>query len=137
MTKVTTTDRPAPLRPGWKSVVLVCKACEKRSKGPKKISARDVAKQLGRACRDANVPRARVVLTTCMSACPKKAFTVAAASPDGRITTIAFRRGDDADDAVAVLFPSSPSPSPTSPPTSPASVDAPQSKSTSSAPSAT
>ena len=94
-----------PLRPGWKSVVLVCKACEKRSKGPKKLSAREVAKDLARACRDADVPRARVVLTTCMSACPKKAFTVAAAAPDGRIEAIAFRRGDDAAEAVAALFP--------------------------------
>ena len=114
---------PASLRPGWKSVVLVCKACEKRSKGPKKIGAREVAKQLGRACRDAKVPRARVVLTTCMSACPKKAFTVAAASSTGTITTIAFRRGDDADAAVAALFATTPT--------------EPQSNSTSSAPSAT
>ncbi len=116
-------DTPAPLKPGWKSVVLVCRSCEKRSKGPKKISARDVAKQLARACRDAKVPRARVVLTSCMGVCPKKAFTVAAAAPSGRITTIAFRRGDDAGDAVAVLFASS--------------ATEPHSKSTSSAPSAT
>jgi len=116
-------DAPAPLRPGWKSVVLVCKACEKRSKGPKKIRAREVAKQLGRACRDAKVPRVRVVLTTCMSACPKKAFTVAAASSSGGVTTIAFRRGDDPAAAVAALFP--------------APATEPQSNSTSSAPSAT
>ncbi len=123
MGKHASADEPAPLRPGWKSVVLVCKACEKRSNGPKKIAARDVAKQLGRASRDAKVPRVRVVLTTCMGACPKKAFTVAAAAPSGRITTIAFHRGDDADAAIAVLF---------APP-----VAEPQSKSTSSAPSAT
>ena len=116
-------DAPAPLRPGWKSVVLVCKACEKRSKGPKKIAAREVAKQIGRACRDARVPRARVVLTSCMGECPRKAYTVAAAAPSGRITTIAFRRGDDAGAAVAVLFATG--------------VNEPQSKSTSSAPSAT
>lgn len=96
---------PRPLRAGWKSVVLVCRACEKRSKGPKKIAARDVAKQLGRACRDAKVPRSRVVLTSCMGACPKKAFTVVAAAPSGRITMIAFRRGDDAGAAVDALFP--------------------------------
>ena len=116
-------NAPAPLRPCWRSVVLVCQACEKRSKGPKKIAAREVAKQLGRACRDAKVPRKRVVLTTCMSACPKKAFTVAAASSSGAIATIAFRRGDDADAAVAALFTTTPT--------------APQSNSTSSAPSAT
>ncbi len=117
-------DRPTPIRPGWKSVVLVCKACEKRRKGPKKIAAREVARQIGRACRDAKVPRARVVLTTCLDVCPKKAFTIVAASPDGLITTIAFRRGDDAAAAVATLFP-------------PVAGDTPQSNSTSSAPSAT
>jgi predicted metal-binding protein len=95
---------PETLRPGWKSVVLVCKACEKRSKGPKKLSAKELAKALGRACRDAKVPRSRVVLTTCMGACPKKAFTVAAAAPSGHITMIAFQRGDDAGAAVATLF---------------------------------
>ncbi|MEO8081590.1 MAG: hypothetical protein ABI641_13745, partial [Caldimonas sp.] len=47
----------------------------------------------------------RVVLTTCMGACPKKAFTVAAAAPSGAIVMVAFRRGDDAGAAVATLFP--------------------------------
>lgn len=101
-------DAPRTLRHGWKSVVLVCKACEKRSKGPKKITARRVAKDLGRACRNAAVPRPRVVLTTCMGACPKKAFTVAAAAPSGHITLIAFARRDDAAAAVATLFPAKP-----------------------------
>ena len=101
-------DAPRTLRHGWKSVVLVCKACEKRSKGPKKITARQVGKELARACRDAAVPRSRVVLTTCLGACPKKAFTVAAVAPSGHITMIAFRRGADADAAVATLFPAAP-----------------------------
>ena len=57
-------EPPATLRPGWKNVVLVCKACEKRRKAPKKLGARELAKALGRACRDARLPRARVVLTT-------------------------------------------------------------------------
>ena len=103
--------------------MLVCKACEKRGKGPKKIGAREVAKQLARACRDAKVPRVRVVLTTCMSACPKKAFTVAAAAAAGGVATIAFRRGDDPAAAAAALFPAAPAET--------------QSNSTSSAPSAT
>ncbi|MEO7056546.1 MAG: hypothetical protein ABI281_11825 [Caldimonas sp.] len=101
-------DAPRTLRHGWKSVLLVCKACEKRGKGPKKITARQVAKELGRACRDAAVPRSRVMLTTCMGACPKKAFTVAASAPSGQITLIAFKRGDDAAAAVASLFPADP-----------------------------
>ena len=99
------------LRPGWKSVVLVCKACEKRRKGPKKPGARELAKALARACREAEVPRSRVVLTTCMGACPKRAFTVAAAAgSSGRVTMIAFHRGDDAAAAVATLFAPAPTP---------------------------
>ena len=98
-------NAPRTLHHGWKTVVLVCKACEKRSSGPKKISAREVGKELARACHSADVPRPRVLLTTCMGACPKKAFSVAAAAPTGGVTLIAFRRGDDADAAVALLFP--------------------------------
>ncbi len=101
-------DAPRTLRHGWKSVVLVCKACEKRSKGPKKLTARQVAKDLGRACRDAALPRPRVLLTTCMGACPKKAITVVAAAPVGGIKMIAFERGDDAAAAVGLLFPAGP-----------------------------
>ena len=95
---------PETLWPGWKSVVLVCKACEKRSKGPKKITAKEVARHLKKAAHEARVPRPRVVMTSCLGACPKKAFTVAAASPDGAIAMVAFRRGDDAAAAVGVLL---------------------------------
>ncbi len=95
---------PKPLRTGCKHIVLVCKACEKRSKGPKKITAREVAKSLSRACRDAGVPRARMVLTSCLGACPKKAFTVATTAPTGSIRMLAFRHGKDAAAVVAALF---------------------------------
>ena len=93
-----------PLRPRFERVVLVCKACEKRSKGPKKLAARELAKKLGGAWRDAGLPRARVVLTGCLGACPKKAFTIAAAKPAGGVTMLAFRRGDDVAAAVLALF---------------------------------
>lgn len=94
---------PRTLRPGWKSVVLVCKSCEKRSKGPKRLTAKGLAKDLRRACRDAGVARPRMVLTACMSACPKKAITVATVGPNG-VAMLAFRRGDDARAAVDALF---------------------------------
>ena len=95
---------PVPLRAGWKNVVLVCKACEKRNKGPKRMPAKELAKALRGACRDARVARPRIVLTSCMGACPKKAFTVAAAGVGGAVTMLAFRRGDDAAAAVDALF---------------------------------
>ena len=95
---------PEILRPGWNSVVLVCKACEKRSKGPKKITAKEVSRQLKKAAHEARVARPRIVMTGCMGACPKKAFTVAAASPGG-IRMVAFQRGDDPVAAVGALLP--------------------------------
>lgn len=98
-------DAPKILRPGWHSAVLVCQACEKRSKGPKKITARELARQLKKAAHEAKVARPRIVMTSCLGACPKKAFTVAAASPEGSIRMVAFRRGDDAGTAIEALLP--------------------------------
>ena len=96
---------PEPLRSGWNSVVLVCKACEKRSKGPKKITARELASELKKAARTARVAHSRVVLTGCLGACPKKAFTVASVSPESAVRMLAFKRGDDASAAIDVLYP--------------------------------
>ena len=98
-------DTPERLRSRLKSIVLVCEACPRRSKGPKRIGAKRVAKALRGACRDAGVAKPRIVLTSCLGACPKKAFTVAATGPGGDVTMLAFRRGDDANAAVAALFP--------------------------------
>jgi predicted metal-binding protein len=95
--------RPRPLRAGWKNVVLVCKACEKRRKAPKRLAAKALAKALRHACRDARLPRPRVVLTACMGACPKKAFTVATIRSGG-VVMLAVERGDDAAAVVQTLF---------------------------------
>ncbi len=98
------TSEPRLLRAGWKSVVLVCRACEKRSKGPKRLAAKGLAKELRRACRDAHVSRPRVVLTSCLGACPRKAITVATVGASG-VVMLAFERGDDAKAVVEALFP--------------------------------
>ena len=95
---------PEPLRPGFRSVVMVCRLCERRSKGPRKLRAKEVAKALSRACRRAGVPRPRMVLTSCLGACPKKAITVVAARPGATLEMLAFRRGDDAEAAVGRLY---------------------------------
>ena len=95
---------PRQLRPGFRNVVMVCRICEKRSKGPKKLAAKEIATHLSRACRGAEVARPRIVLTSCLGACPKKAITVVAVGPDQSLGMIAFRRGDDPQAAVAELF---------------------------------
>ena len=92
------------MRPKFRSIVMVCKVCQKRSKGPKKLGAKAVAKHLGRACRQAKLTRPRIVLTSCLGACPRKAITVVAASPGKALEMIAFRPGDDPEAAVAELF---------------------------------
>lgn len=92
-------------RAGWKHILMVCKSCEKRSKAPKKFGAKALAKSVSLALREARVPKTRVVYTTCMGLCPKKAIAVATPAADGSVTLIAWRKSDDPAAAVAVLFP--------------------------------
>jgi hypothetical protein len=58
----------------WNELILVCKDCRKRSRGPdakaKEIAAA-IKKQVG-----ATRPRPRVVLSSCLGLCPKKATAV-------------------------------------------------------------
>lgn len=107
-------DRPTPidpgpdpihtLRPDWKQIVMVCKDCEKRSKAPKKFGARQVAKALSSALRQARQPKTRIVQTTCMGLCPKKALAVAAPAADGQVRVIAWRKPDRGADALQALL---------------------------------
>ncbi|MEO5733428.1 MAG: hypothetical protein ABIN96_07805 [Rubrivivax sp.] len=104
------------LRPGWKQIVMVCKACEKRSKAPKKFGAKQLAKALSSALRQARQPKTRVVQTTCMGLCPKKAIAVSAVSavsgvaalaagpPGGAVRVIAWRKSDKPADALQALL---------------------------------
>ncbi len=84
---------------------MVCKACEKRSRAPKKFSAKVLAKSISPALREARVPKTRFVYTSCMGLCPKKAIAVATPAADGSVTLIAWRKSDDPTAGVAVLFP--------------------------------
>ena len=95
---------PGRVRASWREALLVCKDCERRSRGPKRLSAKALVKILKQACRTAQIGRPRVLLTNCMGICPKKAFTVAAFAPGTEIAMIAFHRKDDADAAVAELL---------------------------------
>lgn len=92
------------LKPGFATAILLCRACGKRGDGPAKRETRETAKLLRGAAREAGHPRPRVVLTSCLGACPKKAFTLAATGADGRVRMLAFRRDDDPDAAVAALL---------------------------------
>jgi predicted metal-binding protein len=92
------------LMPGWNQLVMICQACEKRSKAPKKFGAKKVAHALSSALRRARQPKTRIVQTTCMGLCPKRAVAVAAGAPDGTVQVIAWRKFDDANAALQALL---------------------------------
>jgi predicted metal-binding protein len=100
----TATDAIRTLSPGWKQIVMVCKVCEKRSNGPKKFGAKKVAHALLLALRQARQPKTRVVQTSCLGLCPKRAVAVAACAPGGAVHVIAWHKRVDAGDAWRVLF---------------------------------
>lgn len=75
-------DALLPVSVKFDSVVLVCGDCEKRSNGPARLSAKQVRKDLKHQL--ASAPhKFRVVQSTCIGLCPKKALVVVAI-PAGR-----------------------------------------------------
>ncbi|MDP9899243.1 hypothetical protein [Variovorax ginsengisoli] len=96
------TDRPAatPATPGkekapfvktrYTGAVLICKQCQKRSSGPAKLKAKDLQQPFKRALGGARL-RLRIVQTTCLGLCPKKAIAVAAFAADGPSLLAAVR----------------------------------------------
>ncbi len=57
--------------------VLVCGDCEERGSGPKKLRAREVRKDLKRHLGGVRF-KVRVVESSCLGLCPKKALALAA-----------------------------------------------------------
>jgi predicted metal-binding protein len=80
MSKNAQRDDTTTLSPGWESLFLVCKDCRRRKDGPKHLKAKALAKEIKHQVKD-SAPRARVVLTTCLKLCPKKAASVAFVGP--------------------------------------------------------
>lgn len=62
--------------PGWQTVFLVCKDCRRRKNGPKNVKPKELAKEIKHQVKDTE-PKARIVLTTCLKLCAKKATSVA------------------------------------------------------------
>lgn len=60
----------------FQAVVLVCRQCEGRKDGPEHLDSRQARKDLKHALRDQR-PKARVVESSCLGTCPKKALMVA------------------------------------------------------------
>ena len=72
-----TVDPPRSLTFRLDALVLVCKACGKRDSGPRGAKPKQVAQQLKRSAKDARL-KTRVVMTSCLGLCPKRATAVVA-----------------------------------------------------------
>jgi hypothetical protein len=79
MSKKSKQREPFADSPDWNSLVLICKDCRRRKDGPKHLKAKELAASIKNGLK-VDAPRARVVLTTCLKLCPKKATSVAFAT---------------------------------------------------------
>lgn len=75
-------------------VVLVCSDCEDRSNGPSKLKAKTVRKELKRGLVQSPV-RLRIVESSCLGLCPKKAIAVAAVASGRPLLAAEVQTGDD------------------------------------------
>lgn len=75
---------PPPARPAWDTVVLACRACRKRRRGPAGLTGRLAVREARAAVRHVR-PRPRVASTGCLGLCPDGAVALAVAGA-GRAT---------------------------------------------------
>jgi hypothetical protein len=85
------TERPAPppealeppfVKTRYSGAVMICGECQKRDNGPSKLSAKEVRKDLKQALGDAR-HHLRLVQSSCLGLCPRKAIAVAAVAVGG------------------------------------------------------
>lgn len=93
-----------PLAPSWHTVVLVCRECEKRGGGPKRLTAKAVRGALKVALRGTK-GQVRVVASSCLGPCPRRAVTVAALAPGQPAAVAAVRSLDEAAAFAAPIAP--------------------------------
>ena len=74
-------DLLVPVVVKFAGAVLVCGDCERRGSGPKKLRAKEVRKTLKRKLGNARF-RLRIVQSSCLGLCPKKAMTLLAIQPE-------------------------------------------------------
>jgi predicted metal-binding protein len=103
MSKPPKRDDTSILSPGWESLFLVCKDCRRRKDGPKHLKAKALAKEIKHQTKD-SAPRARVVLTTCLKLCPKKATSVAFVGPLAKPRIAAIKSSGQLRDALALFL---------------------------------
>ncbi len=87
-------DRTVFVPTRYAGAVLVCEKCEKRDKGPKKLTTKELRSTLRQALGGGST-RLRIVQTSCLGLCPKKAIAVAAVTPGAGSVLAAVRRKRD------------------------------------------
>lgn len=87
----------------YAGAVLVCEKCERRDKGPKKLTTKELRGELRQALGGGRT-RLRIVQTSCLGLCPKKAIAVAAVTPQAGSVLAAVRRKRDVPALAAGLL---------------------------------
>jgi len=89
---------PAPVppfvKPKFGGLLLVCSDCQRRSSGPTKHSAKEWRSELKKAVGH-QPTRWRIVESTCLGLCPRKATAIAAAVTGGPVRLAEVRRKGD------------------------------------------
>jgi hypothetical protein len=96
-------DETVIFSPGWESLFLVCKDCRRRKDGPKHLKARALAKEIKHQTKD-SAPGARIVLTTCLKLCPKKATSVAFIGPLAKPRIAAVKSSRQLQDVLGLFL---------------------------------
>jgi hypothetical protein len=78
--------------PSWECLVLICNECRQRKNGPKRLRPKALARSIKSELKT-GASKARIVLTTCLRLCPKKATSVAFVAAHGtpRIAAVKTR----------------------------------------------
>lgn len=82
-------------RPKFDALLLVCGRCADRSNGPSKRKAKKVPGAFKKALGSGR-PRVRVVESSCLGLCPRKATAVAVATGEGPLQVAAVDGKSDA-----------------------------------------
>jgi predicted metal-binding protein len=104
MSKSAKGDDTIILSPSWESLFLVCKDCRRRKDGPKHLKARALAKEIKHQVKDSVPGGARIVLTSCLKLCPKKATSVAFVGPLAKPRITAIKSSGQLQDSLSLLL---------------------------------
>ncbi len=81
-------------RTRYDGAVMICGKCQKRDTGPSGMKAKDLRQDFRDALGEAR-RHLRIVQTSCLGLCPKKAIAVAALAPSNTSLLAAVRDKDD------------------------------------------